>query len=197
MAEYTGFDASRKTQRNLIVGDEWPEGEIDEVSNRYIQFGITPSAGTTLKIDSIGMFVCGCGGNGMMCHVNYSTKPDFADQRTIFAPTSMPANNMLPVSATPVISLNEGDILTVRVYPWYNNKATGKTICISDVVIRGVAVDNTNGINTAMNRRGEVVCEKYFDITGRCIAKPRKGLNIVQRVLADGTCETRKVNVNR
>ncbi len=144
--EWTGFDATRKTQRNLIVGDTWPEGEIDEVSTRYIQFGITAAKGTTLKIDNISMFVCGCGGNGMRCHVNYSTEPNFANQHTIFSPTSMAANNMLEVKATPVISLEEGETLLVRVYPWYTSEATGKTICLSDVTISGKAMDNTDGI---------------------------------------------------
>lgn len=138
--ENTGFDASRKTQRNLIVGDAWPDGDIDENPDRYIQFAITPAKGTTLKIDSIGMYVCGCGGNGMMCHVNYSTQPNFADQHTIFAPTSMPANNMLEVAATTMLSLEEGDTLRLRVYPWYNGAATGKTICLSDVMFSGRAI---------------------------------------------------------
>lgn len=141
--EYTGFDASRKTQRNLIKGDVWPDGEIDEVSNRYIQFAITPVKGTTLKIDSIGMFLCGCGGNGMMCHVNYSTQPDFADQHTIFSPTSMPNNTMLPVSASTMISLSDADTLRLRIYPWYNGTATGKTICVSDVMFSGRSVETT------------------------------------------------------
>jgi len=140
--EGTGFEATRKTQRNLIVGDAWPADEIDEVSNRYIQFAITPSKGTTLKIDSIGMYVCGCGGNGMRCHINYSTEPDFANQHTIFAPSSMPANNMLAVEALTTISLEEGDTLRLRVYPWYNGAATGKTICLSDVMFSGRAIES-------------------------------------------------------
>ena len=49
--EGTGFEASRKTQRNVIQGDSWPAGEIDEVSTRYIEFGITAMPETTLNID--------------------------------------------------------------------------------------------------------------------------------------------------
>ena len=138
--EGTGYEATRKTQRNLLTGDKWPEGEIDEVSTRYIQFGITAAKGTTLKIDNISLFACGCGGNGMRCHINYSKDPNFANQHTIFSPTSMPANNMLEVKATPVISLDEGETLLVRIYPWYSSAATGKTICLSDVTISGKAI---------------------------------------------------------
>ena len=142
----TGFDATRKTQRNLILGDTWPMGEIDEVSNRYVQFAITASKGMTLKIDSIGMYVCGCGGNGMMCHINYSTEKNFANQHTIYAPSNMVANNMVAVSVTPVISLNEGDTLRLRIYPWYNSATSavsGKTICLSDITFKGIAIDNS------------------------------------------------------
>ncbi len=170
--EWTGFDATRKTQRNLIVGDAWPEGEIDEVSTRYIQFGITAAKGTTLKIDNISMFVCGCGGNGMRCHVNYSTDPNFANQHTIFSPTSMAANTMLEVKATPVISLNEGETLLVRVYPWYSSKATGKTICLSDVTISGKAMDSASGIQDAVADIPSSDKADYYTLTGMKVNQP-------------------------
>lgn len=139
----TAFDSSRKTQRNLIKGDIWPEGEIDEVSDRFIQFAITPVKGTTLKIDSIGMYLCGSGGNGMMCHVNYSTKIGFADQHTIFASSSMPNSTMLPVTASTAISVPDNDTLRLRIYPWYDGTASGKTICLSDVAFYGRATTNS------------------------------------------------------
>lgn len=160
--EWTGYDAKHKTQRNLIVGDSWPEGEIDEVSTRYIQFGIKAAKGTKLNIDNISMLVCGCGGNGMRCHINYSKEPNFANQHTIFSPTSMPANNMLEVKDTPVISLEGEETLLVRVYPWYTNKATGKTICLSDVVISGKATDSvSNGIEITQHNNYSSNTEWY------------------------------------
>lgn len=176
--EWTGYDATRKTQRCLIVGDNWPEGEIDEVSTRYIQFGITAAKGTTLKIDNISMFVCGCGGNGMRCHINYSKEPNFANQHTIFSPTSMPANNMLEVKDTPVISLDEGETLLVRVYPWYNGKATGKTICLSDVTISGMAIDKvTDGIKDLQSDVKMDNCQ-YYTLSGVKVDKPGKGIYV-------------------
>ena len=145
--EWTGFAATRKTQRNLIVGDIWPADEIDDNPERYIEFGVQANVGSTLKIDSLGMFVCGCGGNGMMCHIYYSTD-NFQTRKTIFAPTSLPANNMQAVQARPVITLDEGERLLIRVYPWYTSSASGKTICLSDVTIHGRAyeADNSNNI---------------------------------------------------
>ena len=106
--EWTGFDASRKTQRNVIEGESWPAGEIDEVSTRYIEFAVQPAKGTTLKVDSMSMFVCGCGGNGMCCKIYYSKEENFANPVNIFEMKSMPANNMQYVCSMPVLSVNEG-----------------------------------------------------------------------------------------
>ncbi len=172
--EWTQFEATRKTQRNLIDGEKWPEGEIDEVSTRYIQFGITAAAGTELKIDSIGMFICGCGGNGMRCKIYYSTEADFANPQNIFFPASMPANNMLEVSARPVVSLKEGQTLLVRIYPWYNGAATGKTICVSDVTIHGKAMDAT-GIRNITADNADMRC---YNLAGMVVYRPSKGFYI-------------------
>ena len=136
--DWTGYEATRKTQRNLLTGDAWPADEIDDNPDRYIEWGIKPAAGTTLSIDEISLFVCGCGGNGMCSHIYYSTD-GFETRTTIFEMKKMPANNMQYVKAQPVISLSEGQELLVRVYPWYNGAATGKTICLSDLRIHGVA----------------------------------------------------------
>lgn len=173
--DWTGYEPTRKTQRCLIEGDTWPKDEIDEVSTRYIQFGITAAQGTTLSIDNISMFVCGCGGNGMRCKVYYSTSPDFADPQNFFMPASMPANNMLEVYVKPVVSLSEGQSLLVRVYPWYNGTATGKTICLSDLTIHGMAMDATGIANAKADSRQK---STYYTLTGLPVSHPQSGIYI-------------------
>lgn len=176
--EETGFDASRKMQRNLLTGDDWPADEIDDNPDRYIQFGIKASKGTILKINNISMFVCGAGGNGMCAHVYYSTD-NFETRTTIYEKKKMTANKPDLVAATPVISLEEGQELLVRVYPWYNNAATGKTICISDVTISGVAIDaNTTGCIELTGTQTEKT--RYYTINGLQKTKLQHGVNIVQ-----------------
>ena len=176
--EETGFDASRKMQRNLLTGDNWPADEIDDNPDRYIQFGIKASKGTILKINNISMFVCGAGGNGMCAHIYYSTD-NFETRTTIYEKKKMTANMPDLVAATPVISLEEGQELLVRVYPWYNNAATGKTICISDVTISGVAVDaNTTGCIELTGTQTEK--PRYYTINGLQKTKLQHGVNIVQ-----------------
>lgn len=191
--EWTGFDASRKTQRNVIEGKSWPAGEIDEVSTRYIEFAVQPAKGTTLKVDSMSMFVCGCGGNGMCCKIYYSKEENFANPVNIFEMKSMPANNMQYVCSMPVLSVNEGETLRIRVYPWYNNAATGKTICLSDVTIHGIAVDSTTGISSELTQNAAPVRTVYYGTDGTMRQDMRPGLNIVKKEYADGKVETTKI----
>lgn len=191
--EWTGFDASRKTQRNVIEGESWPAGEIDEVSTRYIEFAVQPAKGTTLKVDSMSMFVCGCGGNGMCCKIYYSKEENFANPVNIFEMKSMPANNMQYVCSMPVLSVNEGETLRIRVYPWYNNAATGKTICLSDVTIHGIAVDSTTGISSELTQNAAPVRTVYYGTDGTMRQDMRPGLNIVKKEYAAGKVETTKI----
>ncbi len=187
--EWTGFDASRKTQRNLLTGDAWPADEIDDNPNRYIQFGIKPNIGNTLKINNISLFVCGCGGNGMCCHIYYSTD-NFETRTTIFEMKKMPANNMQEVKVSPVITLNDGEELLLRVYPWYTGAATGKTICLSDVTFGGIAIDATGIRNNGYDR---VVGVNYYDIQGMQNTTPTHGISIQRLQFADGSVITRKI----
>lgn len=177
--EGTGFDATRKTQRNIIEGESWPAGEIDEVSTRWIEFAVKPAKGTTFNVNEISLYVCGCGGNGMHCKIYYSKEVDFANAVNIADFSgSMKANDMMEVKATPVIELSEGETLRLRVYPWYGSAATGKTICLSDVKVAGVAVSATNGVKSVEN--SELKPEKiYYSLDGIRQNGIHDGLNIV------------------
>lgn len=190
--EETGFETTRKTQRNLIEGDAWPAGEIDEVSTRYIEFGLTAMPETTLKIDEISYYMCGCGGNGMCVHVYYSTDDDFANPQLIYSKEKMPANNMLDGKVTPVISLEGGQSVRLRFYPWYNGAATGKTLCLSDVRIHGYTFSDDNSALTSVI--SDIPAETtYYTIQGFRVDNPTEGLYIVRDTFADGSTKTRKM----
>ena len=177
-------DTNRKTQRNTIdnEGNKWPANEIDESPNRYIEFGVQANEGTELKVSNIELFIGGAGGNGMMCHVYYSTD-DYSTRTGIFSPGKMVSNTMYKVSVQPVVSLQPGQTLKVRVYPWYTSEAEGKTICLSDVTISGMAVDAT-GISTPAASATAPVSAVY-SIDGRRLDAPQAGVAIVRH--ADGT----------
>lgn len=186
--DWTGYDATRKTQRNLLDGEAWPADEIDDNPERYIEFGIKPNIGTELKINNISLFVCGCGGNGMCSHIYYSTD-NFETRTTIFEMKKMPANNMQYVESTPVISLSEGQELLLRIYPWYNGAATGKTICLSDVTISGIAV-SADGIRTTGSNQVERTT--YYNLSGMKTSRAASGINIIRQQMADGSVVTKK-----
>ena len=186
-----GETPDRKTQRNLLKGDNWPDGEIDDNPERYIDFGLKANIGTELKITNISLYVGGAGGNGMMCHVYYSTD-NYQTRTTIYAPSKMVSNTMNGVSNQPVITLKEGEEVHVRIYPWYDGAATGKTICLSDVTIEGMAFSSSStGISNTMTG-SEVVSVKYYDVAGRELQGKSNGMNIVRTVYADGTTTTHK-----
>ena len=141
------------------------------------------------SIDEISLFVCGCGGNGMCSHIYYSTD-NFETRTTIFEMKKMPANNMQYVETKPVIKLEEGQELLIRVYPWYNGAATGKTICLSDLTIHGMATDATAGIRTHNDVRE--TSRHIYSIDGSQRVSMLHGLNIIRQEMADGTIRTTK-----
>lgn len=179
--EWTGYEATRKMQRNLLTGDKWPADEIDDNPDRYIEWGIKPASGQELKIDLISLFVSGCGGNGMCCHIYYSTD-NFETRTTIFEMKKMPANNPQYVETKPVLTVGDGQELLVRVYPWYNGAASGKTICLSDLTIHGMAVEST-GISQASTKDSKATA--FFTVDGRRNTQMQRGLNIVR--MSDGS----------
>ena len=134
-----------------------------------------------MKIDQISLYASGCGGNGMCCHIYYSTD-NFATRTTIFEMKKMPANNPQYVETKPVLTVKDGQELLVRVYPWYNGAASGKTICLSDLTIHGMAVSAT-GISQVST--DSTTTTAFFTVDGRQHAQMQRGLNILR--MSDGS----------
>ncbi len=148
--EESGHGASDKTQRNLIEGDVWPGSEIDAVSDRYIQFGVSTNPGTKFTVDSIGLYIGGAGGNGMRWRVEYSTDEYFGNEVVVAEYLSATSNTMYAIEAMPMVEVEEGQTLYLRIYPWYKDNATGKTLCLSNLYIGGY-VSKSTSITTAQN----------------------------------------------
>ena len=125
-------------------GGAWEKAE-DDSPNQYVEFTITCPEGKKLDISSINMKIGGRGGGGMHCHAYYSTD-GFVTRTTFYSPVSMTSNVMNEVAASPVVQLEEGDQFQIRVYPWYTSTATGKYLCVQDVVVEGQSKDAA-GVN--------------------------------------------------
>lgn len=143
MVKY-GNNAQKGIMVSTSEGGAWVKAE-DDSPNQYVQFTVTAPDGQKLDINHIAMKVGGHGGGGMRCHVYYSTD-GFVTRTGIYAPASMSSGVMNDVDVTPVIKLEEGDQLQIRVYPWYTSNATGKWLCISDVLVGGQSKDAA-GVN--------------------------------------------------
>ena len=125
-------------------GGAWVAAE-DDSPNQYVQFTVTCPEGKKLDINSIAMKIGGKGGGNVRCHAYYSTD-GFVTRTTFYSPASMEKNVMNEVTASPVVQLEEGDQMQIRVYPWHTATATGKYLCVQDVVIGGQSKDAA-GVN--------------------------------------------------
>jgi len=149
----TALSATTKTQRNVIVGSNWPAGDIDIINNRYIQFGVNAIEGTIFDIDSIGLYGGGAGGSGMRFKVYISKDSLFSDPNSTVmigdrGTVANASNQMYPVTYNKLVELNGGENLYLRVYPWYASTASGKTICLYGVLIKGVVTTAPTGIKS-------------------------------------------------
>lgn len=123
---------SEKSQRNLILGGSWPKEE-DEVADRYIQFGISIPEGKTFTVDNISFVIAGSGGNGMCYRARYFKSSDISAVMTLSEQKNMSNGVLNEISVNPMLELSAGEILYIRIYPWYSSVANGKTICLKDV----------------------------------------------------------------
>ena len=139
---------ANNSEQGLMVSTSdngaWVKAE-DDSPNQYVQFTVTAPDGKKLDINQIAMKVCGRGGGYMHCHIYYSTD-GFTNRTTIWDSGAMASGVFNEVSAAPVIKLEEGESLQVRIYPWYTGNVTGKWLCVKDVVIGGQSKDAA-GVN--------------------------------------------------
>ncbi len=118
---------------------EWPAAGIDDDPTQYVQFAVTAPEGKKLDITNIAMKVKAQGGGSLQCHVYYSTD-GFVTRKTIFASGVM-TSTWNEINCEDVVTVDEGDRLLIRVYPWSKNVDKGRWICISDVAVSGQSKD--------------------------------------------------------
>ncbi len=160
------FSTTVKTQRNVIsaTGSVWPVGEIDIVNDRYIQFGVNAVPGTKFDVDSIGLYAGGAGGSGMRFKIYISkdslfSNPDVTTMISDHGTSANTSNTMYPIAYNKLIELTSGQSLYLRVYPWYNGTATGKTICLYGLLIKGmVNASDASGLFSPEKNTLKAIC---------------------------------------
>lgn len=127
---------------------------------------------STADIDKISLFVAGAGGSGMRCKIYYATDAEFSNATLIQELSTMAGNTVYAVESIPVVNITNGESIYLRIYPWYKSEATGKTICLSDVYIHGMASDAT-GIEEVTATNG--TSDELYDLMGHPVKSPVKG----------------------
>ena len=118
----------------------WPAGEIDEVSNRYIEYILSAENKKGIVVESIIVPVFAKGGNGMNIHINYGLGEAFSGATTIYENTALKKNKAMLVKLEQPIMVPAGQTLSIRVLPWYDSNGKpqkGKYIDLADVKITG------------------------------------------------------------
>ncbi|MDA3878919.1 MAG: hypothetical protein PF436_00900 [Prolixibacteraceae bacterium] len=63
----------------------------------------------------------------------------------------------------------------------------------SKIMIRGVNFATGNSAKDIANFNATVVSKEFYSITGQKLVEPQKGLNIIKKIMSDGTVQTSKV----
>ena len=138
-AGITGTNSQRNsisaTATNAV--DTWPAGEIDINTGRYIQFAVKPNTGTSLTVDSIGLYAGAAGGSGLKYRVMYSKSADFSNAVALEDKTANTGNTMVALSYKPILVIGDAEGFYLRFYPWYNGTASLKYLCLSNLTIKG------------------------------------------------------------
>ena len=122
----------------------WNAKRIDNIENEYVEYSITAPAGRTIDIANIAMQIKEKGGDHLHFHIKSSTD-NFATETSLYG--FQAANDTwTDYNKSVNVKLEEGQTLSLRVYPWSDEITTGNWLCIRDVVITGQSKD-ANGVN--------------------------------------------------
>lgn len=115
--------------------------ETGENASRYLQFAVSPAANYNLTVTSVQFYIGWAGTtNHIYANVYYSASPTFAT-RTQLGSTITLQNSAGVFTSFPLnVVVNNGSTFYVRIYPWDNAAATGKSCGLFDVGIYGNAV---------------------------------------------------------
>ncbi|MBQ0073046.1 MAG: Ig-like domain-containing protein [Prevotella sp.] len=159
LATPTSPEGHSKMAMFTTTDGAWPAGEIDEQSGRYVQFQVTVPEGKTLYLDNISYEVGAWGGNGMCYHAYYATKSDFSNQVFMDEKKNIANKSASTVEKESNATIEEGESLYIRFYPWYNGAATGKYLAISNLKVHGILA-SAGGVNISGSITREFVGAK-------------------------------------
>ena len=111
-----------------VTGSFWGP-ETGEVTDRWIQLRVSPTAGYSFVADSVTFWSCGGGTGSMKFNVYSSTDPTFATKTRLNADTvSLPNSGSVTATTRYAYKIGttvqNGKTLYFRIYPWYAGAAS-------------------------------------------------------------------------
>jgi pectin methylesterase-like acyl-CoA thioesterase len=172
MKDYTGWEDSQRTQ---IQGGEWPANQSSFIEDVYIQFELRPQHSSIFYLDSVCLEITATFINTMMAEIYCSTDPDFATSVQVLFITGIsgnyiPRDNFFHVKSAVDMTVDDGETLYVRVYPWVKDPdvRTGKYICLRNVVIKG----QVESLSQPASVVWAIDAEDSYEVNGPLLAGP-------------------------
>jgi len=172
MRDYTGWEGSQRTQ---ILGGEWPANQNTLIESVYIQFALAPQTYSILYLDSVSLEITATAINTMRAEVYCSTDPDFAASTQVpfstgIAGNYIPRDNFFHIRSEVNLTVDDGETLYVRVYPWVEdpNVRSGKYICLRNVEISG----QIKSLSQFASVVWPIDTEGSYEISGPLLAEP-------------------------
>ncbi|WP_114782504.1 T9SS type A sorting domain-containing protein [Botryobacter ruber] len=151
--EKQGYLASAEnTLRMRMEGNAMPASQLDTITNTYVQFAVSPTAGKSLNVTSLSYDLVASGTGNMKAKVFYSTTPSFKNATLLEEGTGLADNavsrvtgetggtGFTAVNKTISAMVNSGQTFYLRFYPWVHNASStqsGKYIAIRNLTISG------------------------------------------------------------
>ena len=96
-------------------------------------------------MDKISFNVAGVFAGDLGIHAYFSTSSSFTGAQLIAEKTKMTSNTVLEASKDVTMTLEEGETIYIRVYPWKETAAaSGKYVALSDMTIHGIMANKTS-----------------------------------------------------
>jgi lysophospholipase L1-like esterase len=123
---------------NPTTADTWPS-ELDVDASRYVEFAVGPSGGQTLYVDGISLYAGADGGNNLGFRIQWSKQSDFSAATELLRSPSNPTGMVTLHSFGPLVTVNDGETLRLRVFPYNNAQVKNRYLCLQSVTIHGIA----------------------------------------------------------
>lgn len=145
----------------------WP-ADTSINSKRFVQFSVLPQPNTNLKITSASMLIGAKGTALLKASLYFSTDSTFTTSTFIAIDSSLISNSVASMSFYFNTTVNSGQVLYLRVYPWSSAgiSSTSKYLYIGKVIISG----NTVSVPVSASATWPLMSNESPNVTGSVTA---------------------------